>query len=302
MAGSIWPGEAADAAGFAVIASTRVQKPPYSKRIRKPMRRLIRICMIAACGLGWVAFGEPAAARPQSGAPAVGRTLSLREILGRVYGGETQRHATPPPVARYTPDKGEAFVLDRSTGTPLLRFEDSQEIWVLQPQPGPRGDIIYKNDVGEPVLRYTKLGGVTLFTDDRPDGEAAALVGEAGALKPAQVLSPNALLQRLAQASARSSRVVQRLVVFDAPDVTGQTAYLFADAAMVTADAVTSVGRHGDGRRAMTKLVKVLLIPGHKPNASFNDGVLQVIIEARQGVAGRPSSRRIAFVLLGGGP
>ena len=247
--------------------------------------------MIAACGLGGIAAAAPPAARP----------VSLRDILSHAY-GETQRHAAPPPVARYTPDKGDAFVLDRSSATPLLRFEDSQEIWVLQPQPGPRGDIIYKNDVGEPMLRYTRLGGVTLFTDDRPDGEAAAFTGEAGALKPAQILSPNALLQRLAQASARSSRSAQRLVVFEAPDVTGQTAYLFADAAMITADAVTSVGRHGEGRRTLTKLAKVLLVPGHKANAQFADGVLQVIIETRQGVAGRPSSRRIAFVLLGGAP
>jgi hypothetical protein len=247
--------------------------------------------MIAACGLGGLAIAAPAVARP----------VSLREILTHAY-GESQRRAAPPPVARYTPDKGDAFVLDRSTATPLLRFEDSPEIWVLQPQPGPRGDIIYKNDVGEPMLRYTRLGGVTLFTDERPDGEAAAFTGEAGALKPAPILSPNALFLRLAQASARSSRAAQRLVVFDAPDVTGPTAYLFADAATITADAVTTVGKRGDGRRTLTKLAKVLLVPGRKANAQFNDGVLQVIVETRQGVAGRPSSRRIAFVLLGGAP
>ena len=247
--------------------------------------------MIAACGLGWALASGPAAARP----------ISLRDILSHAY-GETQRHSSPPPIARYTPDRGEPFVLDRSTPTPLLRFEDSQEIWVLQPHPGPRGDIIYKNDIGEPMLRYTRLGGLTLFTNDRPDGEAAAFTGEAGALRPAQVLSPNALLQRLAQASARSSHVAQRLVVYEAPDVTGSTAFLFADAAMVTADAVTSVGRRGDGRRTLARLVKVLLVPGRKANASFNDGILQVMIEAQQGVAGRPSSRRIAYVLLGGAP
>ena len=247
--------------------------------------------MIAACGLGCAAAAFPAAARP----------ITLRDILSHPWGLETRRRPAPPPVARYTPDKGGAFVLDRSTATPLLRFEDSQEIWVLQPQPGPRGDIIYKNDVGEPMLRYTRLGGVTLFTDDRPDGEAASFAGEAGALHPIQILSPNALLQRLALASAKSSHTAQRLVVFEAPDVTGQTAYLFADAAMVTADAVGAAGRHGDGRRILAKLAKVMLIPGHKANAQFSDGVLQVIIEVRQGVAGRPSSRRIAFVLLGGG-
>nr|QQZ52104.1 DUF4908 domain-containing protein [Phenylobacterium glaciei] len=45
----------------------------------------------------------------------------------------------------------------------------------------PRGDIIYKNDLGEPVLRATRLGGLTLFTPDRPGGTAAAL---AGAVRP----------------------------------------------------------------------------------------------------------------------
>ena len=44
---------------------------------------------------------------------------------------------------------------------------------MLQPQPAPRGDVIYKNDLGEPVLRATRLGGVTVFTDHGPAGSAA---------------------------------------------------------------------------------------------------------------------------------
>jgi hypothetical protein len=244
--------------------------------------------MIAACGLGCLAAGAPAGAHP----------LSLKDLLPHL-GGETQRHAKAPPIARYEPDRGQAFVLDRSTGTPLLRFEDSGEIWVLQPQPGPRGDIIYKNDLGEPMLRYTRLGGVTLFTLDRPDGEAAAFSGEASALRPSQILTPQALLQRLAQASAHASRAAQRLVVFEAPDVTDKSAYLFADTALITSDAVTAVGRRGDGHRILARLTKVQLIPGRRVNVAYSDGVLQVIIEPKQGVAGRPSSRRIALVLLG---
>ena len=116
----------------------------------------------------------------------------------------------PPPVARYVSETGDVFILDRSQPKPLLKFEHSPEVWVLLPQPGPRGDVIYKNDLGEPVLRATRLGGVTVFTDARPSGAAAALAGGGSSLKLAP-LGPQALLERLAQASARASRAARRL-------------------------------------------------------------------------------------------
>jgi hypothetical protein len=75
-----------------------------------------------------------------------------------------------PPVARYVSEDGDAFVLDRSQTRVYMKFEDSSEIWTLRPYPAPRGDVIYKNDLGEPMLRATRLGGLTLFTPDRPGG------------------------------------------------------------------------------------------------------------------------------------
>ena len=80
---------------------------------------------------------------------------------------------------------------------------------MLQPQPAPRGDIIYKNDLGQPVLRATRLGGLTVFTQERPSGAPAALVGDSNPLR-LPVLGPEALLQKLAQASARASRAARR--------------------------------------------------------------------------------------------
>ncbi len=273
-------------------AHGRVQKPPQSKRIRSPMRRLTRICLIAACGLIWAMASGGAEARP----------ISLRDILSGMRGAETRPHPSAPPVARYTPDAGRPFVLDRSTPVTLLRFEDSPEIWVLQPQPGPRGDIIYRNDLGEPMLRYTRLGGLTVFTIDHPDGEAAAFAGEAGALHALPILTPSALLQRLAQASAHASHAAQRLVEFDAPDVTPATATVFADTAIVAADAIGNVSHKSEAHKFLSKLAKVLLVPGHKVGAVFNEGVLQVTIDGRQGLAGRPSSRRIIMALMGSAP
>ncbi|MFZ0269872.1 DUF4908 domain-containing protein, partial [Caulobacter sp.] len=155
---------------------------------------------------GWVillafAFAAAAgAANAQSG---------LRDaFLGARSGSET-RKAPAPPVARYVAETGEAFILDRAAPQPLMKFENSSEVWVLSPQAAPRGDTIYKNEMGEPVLRASKLGGMTLFTRERPGGDAAALMGKASSIQPPPFISVNALFQRLVQASARASRAAQ---------------------------------------------------------------------------------------------
>src|SRR5205085_2614180 len=100
----------------------------------------------------------------------------LRDGLFRKVPG-VGRVPAPPLIARYVSEDGHSFVLDRSQPRPLLKFDDSAEVWVLNPQPAPRGDTIYKNDLGEPMLRATRLGGVTLFTEDRPNGAAVSLAG-----------------------------------------------------------------------------------------------------------------------------
>ncbi len=233
------------------------------------------------------------------------RPINLSEFLFGAHPSEPQRGAAPP-IGRYIDDDGDvSFVLDRSSTVTLLRFEDSPEIWVLTPQPAPHGDTIYKNDVGEPFLRSTWLGGLTLFTKAHPSGAAASLVGEAAAIRPTAILSPSALLQRLAQASARSSHVVQRLVEFEAPEVTPLTASLVADAAVVATEAIGTASQTPNGRRILAKLTKVELVVGRKPSATFNKGVLQIVVApppgswpARDCVAGRPSSHRIAVALV----
>ena len=222
-----------------------------------------------------------------------GPVESLREGL---FGGHPRdgRDASTPPVARYMSEDGDAFTLDRTQAKPLLKFENSFEVWALQPQPAPRGDTIYKNDLGEPVLRATRLGGVTIFTEHRPDGEAAALAGPGSPLKLA-IMGPQTLLERLAQASARASRAVRRLIPFEA-EATPASAALIGDAAMVTSEAVVRMSRRSDARRLLDKILKVQLIEGRRSSAQVADSVLQVTVAPPQGLAGRPSSDRIVQV------
>ncbi|MFN3512907.1 MAG: DUF4908 domain-containing protein [Phenylobacterium sp.] len=196
-----------------------------------------------------------------------------------------------PPIARYVSQEGETFILDRSQTRPLLKFDDSPEVWALRPHPAPRGDVIYKNDMGEPVLRATRLGGLTLFTSSRPGGSPAALAGDGPALRLAAI-SPQTLLERLAQASARATRAARRLIPFNA-EASPESSALMADAATVTAEAVVRMSRRPDGRTVLSRLERVTLVEGRRPSATFQGGEMRITVAPADGMAGRPSSERI---------
>ena len=127
--------------------------------------------ILAAGPLRGLGAAQPALAGPLG---SLGESLFGRHA-------KDGRDFAAPPIARYISEDGDVFVLDRTGTKPLLKFESSYEVWALSAQQAPRGDTIYKNDLGEPVLRATRLGGITIFTDHRPDGEAAALAGPAAA-------------------------------------------------------------------------------------------------------------------------
>ncbi len=223
------------------------------------------------------------------------RALSAQGTLGDViFDSQSQddRRAPAPSVARYVSDEGETFVLDRSSPTPLLKFQESQEVLVLVPSQAARGDIIYRDDLGEPVLRVTKLGGLTLFAHGRPGGAPVALAGQAQALR-LQAMSAAGLGQRLLQASIKASHAARHLIVFDAQEVTAGSESLFADAAAVAAEAVGRIAKRRDGQTLLGRFTRVLFTPGGSGAASINNGVMHVTLDTGRGLAGRPSSARI---------
>jgi len=217
----------------------------------------------------------------------------LREGLFKNRGGET----SGPPVARYVSEEGRVFILDRSQPWAMLKFEDSPEILVLEPNPAPRGDTIYKNDLGEPVLRATRLGGFTLFTDERPSGEAVSIAGGGQPLR-LPPMSPQAVFERLAQASVRASRAAGRPMLFEA-EATPASSALIADAAVVTSVAIIRLSQRKDGRALLRKFNKVQFQEGPKSQAILRGGALTIIVAPPQGLAGRPSSERIIKVARG---
>lgn len=239
-------------------------------------------CLLLAC-VGWA---SEAAAAAQGGS---------REGLFGARPPVDGRSFAAPPVARYTSEEGEGFILDRSQGRPLLKFDGSPEVWVLQSNPAPRGDVIYKNDLGEPVLRATRLGGVTVFTETRPAGSAAALAGNGAPLRLAPI-GPLALGERIYRESTRASRAARRQIAFIADNVTPRSSALLADTVVVVAEAVIRISRRPDNKRVQARFSKVVFVEGKAPAATLDRGVIQVTFAPDQGLAGRPSSERIVAV------
>jgi len=247
-------------------------------------RIAIAVALAAAMAVG---FGTPASA---------GRDI-LRNALGLEHMDEGRAGASPQ-VARYNIDEGGVFVLDRSAPHPLLKFDDSPEIWVLSQARGPRGDIIYKNDIGEIMLRATRLGGMTVFTAKRPAGSAALLIGSTAPLRM-PTLGPVVLYQRLFQASVRATRIAQHLIEFEAPDADAYSDALIADAAVVTVEGLANLASQPESRPFLARIGKIAFVVGPKAQATMQGGVLTITVTPKEGIAGRPSSRRIQKAVFG---
>ena len=246
--------------------------------------------VVLTCAVGLVVAALATYAPAAPAAP-----LSLREALM----GEraTSGKPGPPVIARYETDEGSDFVFDRSAPKPLLKFGDNPEIWVLQPAPGPRGDTIYRNDLGEPMVRATRIGGMTVFTERRPDGSPAALLGASPPLRIGQ-LSAQTLFNRFYQASVRASRAAQHQVGFETrEDAETGTAPLLADAAMVASQALVELASAPGGKAMLARVDDVVIGQGLRPSVTLFHGVLTITIAPPQGLAGRPSSRRIEHVV-----
>jgi hypothetical protein len=204
------------------------------------------------------------------------------------------------PSGRFRSDGGDAFVLDRTGPRALLRFENRDEIWLLDGHPAPRGDTVFKNDVGETVLRASKLGGLTLFTRQAPNGQAVMLAGPAEPLSSRRSLSFVALFRALVVSGHRATRAAQHPMTVTLIDTaTAETAGPVADAAAIVAEAFEDLDRSGR-RDLLARWKRVNLTLGDKADVKVDGEILVIVLNPKKGVAGRPSSARIGRALKRG--
>lgn len=223
------------------------------------------------------------------------QNVSLRE---RMFGspGDDNR-STFNGTAEFTTENGLSFIFDTSRSVPLLRYGGEGEIWVLTASPAAKGDIVYKNDLGETILKTTRWGGIILFTKDKPGGVPAAMSGRADPIRPPH-MGPRALFQQLTRASRAATEASGHLIRFwaEVEDPAGD--FIFADTAYNAAQAISDVASRPNGRKRLKDLTQVQIIEGHPPGARYEKGILRIFVDSSRGYwRGRPSSLSIARAL-----
>jgi len=202
-----------------------------------------------------------------------------------------------PDSGRYVSDTGQGFILDRSNPSTLMRFDRSTEVWVLRPSPAPRGDVIFRNDAGDQVLRVTPDGGMTLYTTTTPQGAPVSLAGPAPELL-APTLTAFQLMDFILRQSDRATRAVGRIVVVDM-DIEPGSESVATDALSTAVDAIARMARSPNLRRDVARVERIIITDIGPRQVSFSRGTLRIVIDADSGFAGRPSSARIVRVISG---
>lgn len=254
-------------------------------RVRTALRPLPAAMAIAIAG------ASPSLASEFSMQDRGNAQAEQSQALRNRGGGST---ALPPP-GRYVSDSGEAFTLDRSGQRPLLRFDRRDETWVLRPTAAPRGDVIYRNDAGQQILRVTPGGGITVYTTRTPGGSPVSFAGAGEVLAP-PTLGPIALWQLMTRRSAMISQATGRLITINLDGERSEA--LCVEALIVTTDAVIRVARSPSARASLNSLRSIVITEGTRSRVSFVRGVLTVELDPNQGLAGRPSSARVIRALL----
>lgn len=257
-----------------------------SAKLERHQARMVGLVRVRAAGAALVvALATAGVALPVTRAVAEQQSALL---------ANSRRDVTP--VARFACQGGPSFVLDQSGPRALLRFEGGDEIWVLRPRAGPRGDVFYRNDVNEPVLRATRLGGVTLYTSDRPGGLPCAPTATSQPLRMAE-FDAASLFRHLLRERARGVRALDHGLFIDLPEVDRGEEPVFGDAVTLAVDGMARLTDNGS-RQAASRVRTVLVTEGPSPSVTYGAGVLHITVAPRLGVAGRPSSARVMRAIL----
>ncbi|MFN3668899.1 MAG: DUF4908 domain-containing protein [Brevundimonas sp.] len=246
------------------------------------------VIALAAAALSMLPLASEARAQIRSNAQAE-QSQALRN-----RGGPAPRAL--PPTGRYVAESGEAFTLDRSGQRPLLRFDRRDETWVLRPTAAPRGDVIYRNDAGDQLLRVTPGGGITVYTPRSPGGSPVSFSGPGPSLTP-PTLGPTQLFQLMARRSAMLSQTMGRLIEINV-DTGEQAESLSVEALILSTDAVLRIARSPTARASLNRLRAITIVEGGRASVTYSRGELRIVVAPVQGVAGRPSSARVIQAFL----
>jgi len=275
-----------------------------------------------------LAFGDPALAQSEGDSSEELKPYVVNVAIAEnsdpfsaLVGKRTTRAKSRPAaiqVERYViATDGRAFLFENRGEEARLKFlcrDDDQrldckidpdspaeEIYLLTPTTGPRGDLIFKDTEGSTLLRIASYGGATVFWPGEKAGHAASKsFGDETSLRLpfADIATAE---RRAQQATAQLSALTGSPILIDL----GRPAIDDASGAAVLADAVaraaSGVQRVADDPTGATVIARrvdrIKLIPGAVAEISLDGKALEVRYNPAADLQGRPSSASVARFL-----
>ena len=209
----------------------------------------------------------------------------------------------PAPLPRdgvYRAGDNLEFSLDHSGQWVRLRFSGSDEIFYLSAEAAPLGVRVMKYDTGEPALRVTGWGGVTLYTPQDKTGIPVEYEDAAGKLDPPTVAPGDA--KRFAAGLAREVDARTDFAIGFAADwdelARSDTLRGLACEAMRNASYALEQSANGRARNTISDGLHVVrVVSGNRASAAVRRGVLTITIAPALGPAARPSSLEVSRTL-----
>ncbi|MDE2184918.1 MAG: DUF4908 domain-containing protein [Alphaproteobacteria bacterium] len=193
------------------------------------------------------------------------------------------------------------FTLDRYQNEFLMRFQGQPEVFVLYADFGSLGGRVLKYDSGAIAIQVAGWGGMTIYTDDHPDGLPTARTGDSVPPSLPQVSLQQ--MQSAADDEAAHLAYARGIHLSFTADWSGVAvdSSLRALAFDAMENAARGIDRFTANPAARTafsqRVVAVRLQTSAKPYIKITDKVLIVTFNPRDGYFGRASSRAIAFAL-----
>ena len=190
------------------------------------------------------------------------------------------------------------FAIESEGANFLLRFQGAPEVFVLYADRASMGGRILKYDSGETAIQVTVWGGITLYTDAKPNGLPAVRNGDAQPFAlPAVSMND---MQNAASDESQRLAYIRRLRLGISTDwnaIAGNSGLraIYYDAMENAARGIERFTAAGPARDALSKRVDTVSItPAAKPTVNVAGKTLLVTFNPGSGYVGRASSRAIA--------
>jgi Domain of unknown function (DUF4908) len=216
---------------------------------------------------------------------------SLSDMLARERFGVIE-------AGNYLAGDTVAFAIQNLGTNFLLRYAGNPETFVLYSDRASMGGRILKYDDGETAIQVSVWGGITLYTDAKPNGLPAVRTGDA----PSFALSNISLgdVQSTAADEAQRFAYIRKLklaVTMDWSAIAGDAGLraLYYDAMQNAVHGIDRFTGAAAAREAMAKRVDTVAItPAARATVNMAGRTLLVTFNPGAGYVGRASSRAIA--------